>query len=184
MKQVQMKQLTEQIGDAFYLLESAQFRQNFLELKSEFASIYPNFNIAYSYKTNYTPKLCKIVNELGGFAEVVSDMEMEIALRVGVAPQNIIWNGPFKNAEKVEQLLVMGGTVNIDSAYEIDLIAEIAKKYPGQKLNIGIRCNFDVNDGVVSRFGFDIESEDFSRALTLFEDHTSLALPNLWFWLL
>ncbi|MBR2465180.1 MAG: alanine racemase [Clostridia bacterium] len=179
MKQVQMKQLTEQIGDAFYLLESAQFRQNFLELKSEFASIYPNFNIAYSYKTNYTPKLCKIVNELGGFAEVVSDMEMEIALRVGVAPQNIIWNGPFKNAEKVEQLLVMGGTVNIDSAYEIDLIAEIAKKYPGQKLNIGIRCNFDVNDGVVSRFGFDIESEDFSRALTLFEDYKNLYLIGL-----
>lgn len=179
MKQVQMKQLTEQIGDAFYLLESAQFRQNFLELKSEFASIYPNFNIAYSYKTNYTPKLCKIVNELGGFAEVVSDMEMEIALRVGVAPQNIIWNGPFKNAEKVEQLLVMGGTVNIDSAYEIDLIAEIAKKYPDQKLNIGIRCNFDVNDGVVSRFGFDVESEDFSRALTLFDDYKNLYLIGL-----
>ena len=126
MNEMQMKQLTEQIGDAFYMLESKQFKQNYLELKSEFVKIYPNFNIAYSYKTNYTPKLCRIVNELGGFAEVVSDMEMEIALRIGVEPKNIIWNGPFKNAKKVEQLLVMGGTVNIDSAYEIDLIAEIA----------------------------------------------------------
>jgi diaminopimelate decarboxylase len=107
MTDVQMKQLTEDVGEAFYILESRQFKQNFVELKSEFTNIYPNFNIAYSYKTNYTPKLCRIVNELGGFAEVVSDMEMEIALRIGVEPKNIIWNGPFKNAKKVEQLLVI-----------------------------------------------------------------------------
>ncbi len=179
MTKIQMKQLTEKIRDSFYMLESRQFRQNFIELKSEFVNIYPNFNIAYSYKTNYTPKLCRIVNELGGFAEVVSDMEMEIALRIGVEPKNIIWNGPFKNAEKVEQLLVMGGTVNIDSEYEIELISALAGKYPNHKLNIGIRCNFDVNDGVVSRFGFDIESEDFNRAVALFEKHKNLHLIGL-----
>ncbi len=179
MKEMQIKQLTEQVGDAFYMLESKQFRQNYLELKSEFINIYPNFNIAYSYKTNYTPKLCRIVNELGGYAEVVSDMEMEIALRIGVEPKNIIWNGPFKNAKKVEELLVMGGTINIDSAYEIDLIAKIAEKYPNHRLNIGIRCNFDVNDGVVSRFGFDTESKDFNCAIALFEKYKNLYLIGL-----
>ena len=179
MNEMQMKQLSERIGDAFYMLDSKQFKHNYLELKAEFANIYPNFNIAYSYKTNYTPKLCRIVNELGGFAEVVSDMEMEIALRVGVEPKNIIWNGPVKNAKKVEQLLVMGGTVNIDSAYEMDLISEIAKKHTNRKLNIGIRCNFDVNDGVVSRFGFDVESGDFFRAMDLFKEHKNLYLIGL-----
>ncbi len=179
MTETQMKQLAEKVGDAFYLLESKQFRQNFSELKYEFTKRYPNFNIAYSYKTNYTPKLCRIVNELGGFAEVASDMEMEIALRVGAEPKNIIWNGPFKNAKKVEQLLIMGGTVNIDSAYEIDLIAEIAKKHPSCRLNIGVRCNFDVNDGVVSRFGFDTESEDFRKAIELVRKHNNLNLIGL-----
>lgn len=174
-----MKQIVDKIGNAFYMLESKQFRQNFIELKTEFTNIYPNFNIAYSYKTNYTPKLCKIVNELGGFAEVVSDMEMEIALRIGVEPKNIIWNGPFKNAKKVEQLLIMGGTVNIDSAYEIDLIENIAEKHPDHKLNIGVRCNFDVNDGVVSRFGFDIESIDFLNAIALFSKYPNLYLMSL-----
>ena len=179
MNEMQMKQLAEQIGDAFYMLDCKQFKQNYLELKSEFVKIYPNFNIAYSYKTNYTPKLCRIVNELGGFAEVVSDMEMEIALRVGVEPKNIIWNGPFKNAQKVEELLVMGGTVNIDSACEIDLISKIAEKHTSRKLNIGIRCNFDVSDGVLSRFGFDVESEDFSRAIGLCKEHKNLYLIGL-----
>lgn len=179
MTDIQMKQLAKKVGDAFYMLESKQFRQNFEELKNEFVKIYPNFNIAYSYKTNYTPKLCKIVNELGGFAEVVSDMETEIALRVGVEPKKIIWNGPFKNAEKVEQLLVMGGTVNIDSAYEIDLIKKIAEKYPDRKLNIGVRCNFDVNDGVVSRFGFDIDSDDFKNAMAVFNEYDNLYLIGM-----
>ncbi len=179
MTNAEMQQLTEKIGDAFYMLESKQFRQNYIELESEFTNIYSNFNIAYSYKTNYTPKLCRIVNELGGFAEVVSDMEMEIALRIGVEPKNIIWNGPFKNAKKVEQLLVMGGTINIDSSYEIDLIAEIARKYPYHKLNIGVRCNFDINDGVVSRFGFDIESKDFNRAMALFSEYKNLYLIDM-----
>lgn len=175
----EIKRLSEKVGDAFYMLDSKQFKENFIELKSEFSKIYPDFNIAYSYKTNYTPKLCRIVNELGGFAEVVSDMEMEIALRIGVEPEKIIWNGPYKNAKKVEQLLVMGGTVNIDSAYEIDLVADIADRYPDHKLNIGIRCNFDVGDGVVSRFGFDIDSDDFKKALALFGAHKNLYLIGL-----
>lgn len=179
MTQESLKQLSAQVGDAFYMLDSGQFKKNFAELKAEFTKIYPDFNIAYSYKTNYTPKLCRIVNELGGFAEVVSDMEMEIALRIGAEPEKIIWNGPYKNFKKVEQLLVMGGTVNIDSAYEIDLVADIADRYPNHKLNVGIRCNFDVGDGVVSRFGFDIESDDFKRALSLFEGHKNLYLIGL-----
>lgn len=175
----EMKNLTEQVGDAFYILESEQFRKNFIELKAEFSRIYSNFNIAYSYKTNYTPKLCKIVNELGGFAEVVSDMEMEIALRIGVAPENIIWNGPYKNTEKMEELLLLGGTVNLDSAYEIDIISAIAKKHPDHNIKIGVRCNFDINDGVVSRFGFDTESEDFKKALDLANIYENIELIGL-----
>ena len=179
MDKIQMKHLAETVGDAFYMLDSEQFKRNFVELKNEFESIYPKFNIAYSYKTNYTPKLCRIVNELGGFAEVVSDTEMEIALRVGVEPKNIIWNGPFKNKENVDKLLVMGGTVNVDSAYEIDLIETIAQKHTDTILNVGVRCNFDINDGITSRFGFDVESEDFNKAMSLFKKHKNVNLKGL-----
>lgn len=157
--------LRKEYGDAFYLLDSEQFRNNFLELRDAFRSIYPNFNIAYSYKTNYTPKFCKIVNELGGYAEVVSEMELEIALRVGVEPNRIIWNGPIKNAEKLEAFLLSGGTDNIDSVEELAVVRAIAERHPDKVLNLGIRCNYDVQDGVVSRFGFDVDSEDFKKVL-------------------
>ena len=79
-----MKTLTKDIiaplrveyGEAFYLLDSEQFHENFKELRDLFRKVYPNFNIAYSYKTNYTPKFCRLVYEMGGYAEVVSEMEL------------------------------------------------------------------------------------------------------------
>lgn len=174
-----IKQLSSTYGNAFYILDSEQFKANFLELKKAFASIYPNFNIAYSYKTNYTPKLCKIINELGGYAEVVSDMEMEIALHVGVKPEKIIWNGPYKNYKKVEELLLLGGTVNLDSVYELEKIKDISERYSKHNLNIGIRVNFDIFDGVTSRFGFDVESNDFKEALRLVKETENLNLIGI-----
>lgn len=171
-----LKQLNSAYGDAFYILDSQQFRTNFSELKNAFTSIYGNFNIAYSYKTNYTPKLCKIINELGGYAEVVSDMEMEIALRVGVEAKKIIWNGPYKNYRKVEELLLTGGTVNLDSVYEIEKIKDIAKRHPNHTLNVGLRVNFDIDDGVTSRFGFDINSADFKKVLSLVKETANINL--------
>lgn len=157
--------LRKEYGDAFYLLDSEQYKNNFIELRDTFRKIYPNFNIAYSYKTNYTPKLCKIVNELGGYAEVVSEMELEIALRIGVEPKRIIWNGPIKNAKKLEYFLLVGGTDNIDSVEELETVRGIAERHPDKVLNLGIRCNYDVQDGVVSRFGFDVDSEGFKQVL-------------------
>lgn len=133
--------LRAEYGDAFYLLDSEQYQTNFLELRDTFRSIYPNFNIAYSYKTNYTPKFCKIVDQLGGYAEVVSEMEMEIALRCGVKHQRIIWNGPVKNPQKLEEFLVAGGTDNIDSLDELEIVKGIVERHPNTTIHLGIRCN-------------------------------------------
>jgi len=160
-----IKQLQAEYGDAFYLLDSAQFRKNYTELKAAFNDIYPNWNIAYSYKTNYTPKLCKIVNELGGYAEVVSEMELEIAKRIGCKADRIIWNGPIKNVPIMEQFLLDSGTINIDSIEELEQVKDIHNRHADKLIHVGIRCNYDVNDGVVSRFGFDIDGEDFVEAV-------------------
>ncbi|MBT2694461.1 hypothetical protein J7E32_15860 [Bacillus sp. ISL-55] len=174
-----LKEISEIHGESFYLLDSKQFKRNYQELEMAFRDIYPNTHIAYSYKTNYIPKLCKIVNDNGGFAEVVSDMEYNIALKIGVAPQNIYYNGPYKNPSAVEKLLLDGGTVNIDSNYELEIIKEIASNYPENQLCVGLRCNFDINDGVKSRFGFDVESEDFTKAINSINDAHNIKLIGL-----
>jgi diaminopimelate decarboxylase len=173
-----IKKLQVEYGEAFYLLDSTQFRKNFAELKAAFNNIYPNWNIAYSYKTNYTPKLCKIVNELGGYAEVVSEMELEIAKRVGCKMDRVIWNGPIKNFPIMEQFLLDGGTINTDCIEELEQVKEIHNRHADKLINVGIRCNYEVNDGVVSRFGFDIDGEDFMEAVKFATTTKNVKLIN------
>lgn len=173
-----IKNLQGEFGEAFYLLDSLQFRKNFVELKESFNQIYPRSNIAYSYKTNYTPKLCKIVNELGGYAEVVSEMELEIAKRVGCKANRIIWNGPIKNVPIMEQFLLDGGTVNIDCQEELLQVQEICEQHQDKLITVGIRCNYDVNDGVVSRFGYDINGRDFKKAVEFATSTKNVKLIN------
>lgn len=174
-----LKNLSEQFGDSFYLLDSDVFENNYRKLQAAFRKYYLKTKIAYSYKTNYTPRLVQLVAYLEGYAEVVSEMEMELALRSGVRPEKIIWNGPVKNEEKVKELLLNGGTVNIDSIYEIDNIRTIAERYPDHTLNVGVRINYDVGDGVLSRFGFDVDGEDFDKVLSFISSIENVHLANL-----
>lgn len=173
-----LDQLSAQYGKAFYLLNSDRFENNYIELLEVFQRYYPKCNIAYSYKTNYIPKLARIVESLGGYAEVVSDMECELALRCGVLPSHIIWNGPVKNMQKVRELLLAGGTVNIDSFQEIEEIRDIAGSIPDDTLNVGVRCNYDVGDGVISRFGIDALSDEFDAVMRLIASTENINLIN------
>lgn len=174
-----LERISNEYGESFYILDSKQFERNFEELQRAFRDIYPSSYIAYSYKTNYTPKLCKLVDTHGGYAEVVSDMEYEIALKVGVSPEKITFNGPYKNASAVEQLLLTGGTVNIDSNYELEIVKDIAKRHLDKTISAGIRCNFDIKDGVTSRFGFDVDGEDFKGVIDTFRKIDNLRLKGL-----
>lgn len=174
-----LKEISAKYGESFYLLDTDQFRRNFLELRGEFQKIYKKSNIAYSYKTNYTPRLCRIVNELGGYAETVSDMECEIAQRIGVETQHIAFNGPYKNKSAVEALLLADANINVDSISEMRFIESVARKYPERKFEIGIRCNFDIGDGVLSRFGFDVEGKEFLDALEIVRRTENLSLRGM-----
>lgn len=174
-----LEKISKEYGESFYLLDTKRFKTNFSELLSAFRSKYKNTYIAYSYKTNYIPKLCAAADSLGGYAEVVSDMEYEIAKRIGVKSEKIIFNGPYKNPGAVKELLLSGGIVNIDAPCEFALIGEIAKSNPDKKLKIGIRCNFDINDNVISRFGIDVDSPEFKKALSLPEAYPNITVVGL-----
>ena len=150
-------------GDAFYLLDTEQFELNFHELLKAFRKFYPETYIAYSYKTNYTPRLCRMVDDMGGYAEVVSDMELEIARRIGVPYSKVHFNGPVKNFESVREVILGGGIVNLDDYVEVPAITELAAQHPDMTINVGLRCNFQINDGTLSRFGFDVEKKEFSE---------------------
>ena len=78
----------------FYLVDRSTFEASFDGLAEAFSTRYQPFTLAYSYKTNYIPYLCELIKHKGGWAEVVSRMEYDLALKVGQQPEKIIFNGP------------------------------------------------------------------------------------------
>lgn len=174
-----LKELEWYYGDAFYLLDINAFQKNYLEFLETFRRKYPKTNIAYSYKTNYIPKICECVNSMGGYAEVVSAMEYELALKVGVPPERIIFNGPYKSQTNIEKAMFNGSIVNLDSWYEVPFVLNAAKKLSYRDHLIGIRCNFDIGTDKTSRFGFDVEGEQFRQAITTINNSKNCRVAGL-----
>lgn len=160
-----LEKLDKIYGSSYYIIHTEQIEQNYRELERCFNKQYSNTSIAYSYKTNYTPYICRLINELGGHAEIVSSMEYKLARNLGVATSDIVCNGPNKDAAMMEEILLGGGIVNIESIGEIITIEKISEKVPDLPLKVGIRCNFDIGDGDVSRFGLDVNSRDFAETV-------------------
>lgn len=175
-----LNDLEREFGEAFFLLDVQAFRSNYVGFLDAFRSVYPRSQIAYSYKTNYIPRVCWEVDRLGGYAEVVSSMEYDVALRVGVDPKRVIFNGPYKSERDLERALLAGSVVNLDAEYEVDSVEAIARRHPGATLTVGLRCNFEVEQAHPSRFGFDAEvGGDLNKALTRLESIDNCVVAGL-----
>ena len=104
------------------------------------------FKPAYSVKTNFTPMIIRRFHEKGFLIEVVSDMEVEIAMMAGIPMRHIVYNGPMKG-ELAGIVALKGGILCFDSLDDLT-----HRNY--QK---GTKCMFrvavNVGNGVDTRFG-------------------------------
>ena len=156
-----LRSLALEHGASFFLFDRERFALDYTSLRTAFSNRYPRTRLAYSYKTNYLPAICRLVHDMGGYAEVVSPMEYRLARALRVPPQRIIFNGPFKPNADLRVALSEGAMVNLDSPAEIAVLRALAAEHPGRRFTFGLRCNFDLGDGRVSRFGFDARDRAF-----------------------
>lgn len=157
--------LVAQYGSPLYVLHEKEFCDNFMHLCDAMRKYYPKYIPAYSYKTNYTPYVCKLVKQMGGYAEVVSDMEYLVAKAIGYKEENIIYNGPVKE-DLMESFLLKGGIVNIDNGMEADRIIRLANANSNITVSVGLRLNVDVGQGFISRFGIDADSDELMQIVS------------------
>lgn len=160
--------LVESYGSPLYVFHKNEFVKNYYNLMTAIRRYYPKYHIGYSFKTNYTPRICSLVKGLGGYAEVVSEMEFNLARKIGFDYSKIIYNGPVKGEGLFEQL-ANGGVANIDSLDELSAVISFARKNPETIIHIAFRVNIDIGQGFVSRFGLDAyenETEDSDSELS------------------
>jgi diaminopimelate decarboxylase len=184
-----LDKLSKEHGNGFYILDEKKLHENYMNLYNAFQSRYENFLIGYSYKTNYVPYLCHLISKYGGYAEVVSRMEYDIALKVGVSPDHIIFNGPIKSYDDLEMAIRNNSLINIDSDYEINYIKSIAAAQDrNEEIKVGLRVNFNLFEGEknqfiqgydVSRFGLCYENGDLENAINRLKDINNVKIIGL-----
>lgn len=166
-----IRHLEKEFGTPLYVFDEAAFAENYRTFYQTMKTAYSGYEIGYSFKTNYTPYICKKVRELGGYAEVVSGFEYHIAKSIGYADDKIIFNGPCKGPEAVEAIL-NGCMVNVDSFDELAEYCNAAAAHPDLSLSVGLRINLQIGQNFISRFG--MEAQEIPQAIAL-----TRSVPNL-----
>lgn len=164
-------------SEAVYISKPENFETEYDLLINSFRKHYDNVNIAYSFKTNYIPDFLNIVKNKKGYAEVVSIMELELALKVGFLPKNIFFNGPFKHKKQTLNFLSLGVLVNIDSYDEFKWIEKFANESK-IKCRIGIRLNFNFSKNP-SRFGISIHDKSIEEIIVKSNSNKYLSFESL-----
>jgi len=155
---VAVDDLVARHGSPLFVFSEASLVEAYRSLHDAFATRHPRIEIAWSYKTNYLDAICRVMHREGALAEVVSDFEVEKALRLGVPPDRIHFNGPGKTEAVLERVLPAGTVVHIDHFDELALVERVAERL-GIEPEVAIRLNFSVPGAPTwSRFGFNIET--------------------------
>ena len=139
-----LKETEQRIGTPFYLMYSEQYKHNIASFVAAFKKRYQNVIAGYSFKTNHIPALCEIAKSEGYYAEVVSEMELDLAIKLGF--DKIIFNGPIKKDEAFRKAIAHHAIINLDSVYEIDYICQYKRENPETELKIGLRVNVRLTD--------------------------------------
>ena len=106
---------------------------------------FPGALIAYAYKANSNLAVLRHLASLGIGADVVSGGELWRALAAGTPPAMIIFNGNGKTPAEIDYAIESGvRCINVDSAEELELVAELARAR-GAVAPIAFRVNPDID---------------------------------------
>jgi diaminopimelate decarboxylase len=168
--------LIERFGSPLYVFSEKRIAQNTRSLRRAIESIHPRVKLCYASKANSNMAVLAAVRSAGGDIEVNSGGELFKAQKVGFRPDQMIFNGVSKTDEEIRAAIsceIMA--INIDSLYELDQVARVARAI-GKRANIALRIvpeivtrsHIGLQTGLLSsKFGLSPSEIDeaFARAL-------------------
>ena len=132
------------VAAPFYRIKEKDLLYDISLLRDSLTKHWGNFVMSYSVKTNSLPWLLSYLKKQGFYAEVVSATEYDLAIRLGFPANHIIYNGPIKDKEVFDAVLLAGGYVNLDSSDELLFMKELSARYPDKQFYVGVRVNCDI----------------------------------------
>jgi diaminopimelate decarboxylase len=140
---VSVQSIVERVGTPVYIYSAGAIRDGYLAIDSAFAA-YPHA-IHYALKANSTLAIARLLKGLGSRADANSGGEVQVAMRAGFAPGDIVFTGVGKTRQELEFAIGCGvGTINAESAGELDRIGEVARAL-GREARVALRVNPDID---------------------------------------
>jgi diaminopimelate decarboxylase len=169
--------IADQIGTPVYVYSARAIREAFTGIDRAFAD-YPHA-IHYALKANSTLALLRLLRGLGSRADCNSGGEIEVALRAGFTPAEIVFTGVGKTREELDVAIARNvGTINAESPGELDRIAALAHA-AGRTARVALRINPDIDARSHAKISTGLRINKFGVALqdarAIYRDRRNLA---------
>ena len=159
MKREQLLKIAKDFGGPIYIYDSEKIMKQYKKLKLAFRNV-KNLSINYAAKALSNINILKYLNQLGAGLDTVSLQEVELGLKAGFNPGNIIYTPNGVSIDEIEKVVSYGAQINIDN---LAMLEQFGNKHPS--VPVCIRINPHVMAGgnnnisvghIDSKFGISI----------------------------
>jgi diaminopimelate decarboxylase len=142
---VHVGRIAREAGTPVHVYSAALIAERYQALDAALGD-YPH-RLHYALKANSTLAVVRLMRELGASADANSGGEIEVALRAGYKPREIVFTGVGKTRTELDRAVTLGvAALNVESPGEVDRIEAIAGERR-TRARIALRLNPDVDAG-------------------------------------
>ena len=151
--------LVNEYGSPLYVYDSSKMKEQFHKMKDAFKGVNLKINFACKALTNIN--ILKLFRSLGSGLDAVSIQEVQLALKAGYKPADIMFTPNCVSLEEIEMGVKLGVNINIDN---LSILEQFGDKY-GNAIPVAIRINPHIMAGgnskistghIDSKFGISI----------------------------
>jgi len=140
---VRLDRIAAAEGTPLYVYSAATIAGRYRAIDDAFAG-YPHA-IHYALKANSTLAITRLLRGLGSSADANSGGEIDVALRAGFTPAQVVFTGVGKTTAELAHAIDLGvRTINVESAGEIERVDALSRERRA-RTKIAIRINPDVD---------------------------------------
>jgi diaminopimelate decarboxylase len=150
-------------GTPLYVYSAESIRRAYRALDEAFAE-HPH-RIHYGMKANSSLAIVRLLRDLGSAMDANSMGEIELALRAGFAPSDIVFTGVGKSPDEIDRAVQLGlKAINAESAGELDRIDRAAQAR-GVRARVALRVNPDIDAGTHPHIATGLHANKFGVPL-------------------
>jgi diaminopimelate decarboxylase len=160
---VSLSRIADEHGTPLYVYSAAIIAERYRAIDEAFAD-YPH-SLHYALKANSTLAICRLLRSLGSAVDANSGGEIDVALRAGFLPSQIVFTGVGKTSAELAQAIDLGiRTINAESDGELERIDALGRER-GVRAKVALRINPDIDARSHPHISTGLKTNKFGIAL-------------------